>query len=332
MAIFLEPLQILSMSLSNRLVMPPMATAKADQDGRITPAILDYYTDKTRGGYIGLVIVEHSYILPWGKSSKIQLSAADDSCIEGLHNLADVIHKNGSKAAMQLNHAGFMTTEEIIGRVPAGPSTAPNPRTGKLCRELTRDEIAELIDAFAQAAGRTKIAGFDAVEIHSAHGYLLNQFYSPLGNQRTDEYGQNLENRIRLHCQVINAVRRQVGPDFPILLRLGAVDYIEGGSTLEDALEASQRLVEAGVDILDISGGFSGFDIPGLSGQGFFSPVSKAIKDAVAIPVILTGGITDADAAEQLLLDGKADLIGVGRAILKDSDWPRKAVAILKKR
>ena len=330
MAILLEPLTILKMTLSNRLVMPPMATAKADQKGYVTSAVLDYYADKTRGGHIGLVIVEHSYVQAAGKSSKIQLSSADDGCIEGLRRLADIIHHNGSKGAMQLNHAGCSTTAEVIGREPAGPSALPHPRTGKVCLELTRDEISNIVQDFAAAARRTKAAGFDAVEIHSAHGYLLNQFYSPLSNQRSDEYGGSIDNRTLLHRQIIDAVRSQVGEDFPIILRLGAVDYMAGGSTPADALTAARIFQEAGVNILDISGGFAGFDVPGLNCQGFFSDVSEAVRQAVVIPVILTGGITDADAAEQLLHDGKADLIGVGRALLKDAAWAKNALEHLK--
>lgn len=329
MALLTQPLLIHSMLLNNRLVMPPMATAKADAEGMITLAILDYYDEKSRGGSIGLIIVEHSYIAPQGKAGPIQMSVADDACLPGLRELAATIQGNGSKAAMQLNHAGCSTTQEIIGVQPAGPSAVPHPRSGKLCRELSKAEIVSLIDDFAQAARRTRDAGFDAVEIHSAHGYLLNQFYSPLTNLRQDEFGGDSNRRIELHLRVIKAVRRAVGDDYPILLRLGALDYMDGGSTLADCLTAVCAFTAAGVDILDISGGFAGFDIPGLPKQGFFQDVTAAVKKEVKIPVILTGGITEATAAEQLLQDGKADLIGVGRAIMKDSNWAAKALAEL---
>ena len=246
--------------------------------------------------------------------------------MEGLKKLADVIHKNGSKCVMQLNHAGSAALEEVIGSTPVGPSAIRNPRKGELPRELTQGEIAEIVEAFQAAARRTKEAGFDGVEIHSAHGYLLNQFFSPLSNKRTDQYGGNLRNRIRIHLEVIEAVRLAVGADFPLLLRLGASDYMDGGSTIEDSKIAAQEFAKAGVDILDISGGFSGYAGPGLQGQGYFSPLTQAIKEVVSIPVILTGGITKAQAAEQLLVAGKADLIGVGRAILNDSKWAEHAI------
>jgi len=330
MSYLLKPLQIGTLTLSNRLIMPPMATAKAEPDGKVTQAILDYYAEKSAGGYLSLVIIEHSFITAEGKASAQQLSAADDSMIEGLRKLVAVIHGNDSKTVMQLNHAGSAATEEVTGSTPVAPSAVKNPRQGTMPLELTHEGIAAIIKAFKDAARRTKEAGFDGVEIHSAHGYLLNQFFSPLTNKRTDEYGGDVHNRIRLHLQVIEAVRAAVGENFPILLRLGASDYTEGGTTLEDSQIAAQAFEKAGVCLLDISGGFSGFNVPGHTGQGFFSPLSEAIKQVVSIPVILTGGITEVQAAEQLLKEGKADLIGVGRALLKDSQWAQKAIESLR--
>lgn len=331
MALLLEPLQVGTLKLANRLVMPPMATAKAEPDGKVSQAILDYYDEKSRGGYISLVIVEHSFILPEGKASNQQLSVAEDSVVEGLKKLANVIHKNGSRAVMQLNHAGSAAAKEVTGTSPVGPSAVRNPRKGEVPQELTQAQISEIVQAFQAAARRSKEAGFDGVEIHSAHGYLLNQFFSPLSNKRTDQYGGDIHNRIRIHLEVIEAVRSAVGPDFPLLLRLGASDYTEGGSTITDSKIAAQEFAKAGVNILDISGGFSGYAVPGLVGQGYFAPLTKAIKEEVAMPVILTGGIIEAEAAEQLLAEGMADLIGVGRAILNNSNWAQQAVDNLRK-
>lgn len=331
MSLLLTPLQSGSLTLPNRLVMPPMATSKAEPNGKVSQGLLDYYAEKSQGGYIPLIIVEHSFIHPEGKASENQLSIAGDDVVEPLKKLAEVLHRNGSKGVLQINHAGSLTTEKVTGAVPTGPSPVINPRKAEeLPRELTQKEITAIIEAFWNAARRVKEAGFDGVEIHSAHGYLLNQFFSPLTNKRTDEYGGDVHNRIRIHLQVIEAVRTAVGKDFPLLLRLGASDYTEGGTTLEDSLIAAQEFEKAGVDILDISGGFSGYSVPGLTGQGYFAPLTEAIKKAVSIPVILTGGITEASAAEQLLADGKADLIGVGRAMLGDSKWAQKAVESLR--
>lgn len=330
MPYLLKPLQAGPLTLTNRLVMPPMATAKADPDGKVNQSILNYYAEKSEGGHLSLIIIEHSFIQLDGKASALQLSVSDDSVVEGLQKLAEIIHHNGSKAVMQINHAGSNTTSEITGTTPVAPSAVSHPRRESLPNELTRKEITAIITAYQNAAQRTKEAGFDGVEIHSAHGYLLNQFFSPLTNQRTDDYGGTVHKRIHLHLQVIEAIRTAVGDDFPILLRLGASDFRDGGVTIEDSQIAAQEFEKAGVNILDISGGFSGYIVPDLSGQGYFAPLSEAIKKVVSIPVILTGGITEAQAAEQLLAEGKADLIGVGRAILHNSKWAEQAINSLR--
>lgn len=330
MAHLLEALKTEKLTLNNRLVFPPMATEKSSEGGKLGQGILDYYDEKSKGGYISLIIIEHSFISEQGKASKGQLSVADDRNNEGLKELANAIHKNGSKAVMQINHAGSATTSEVTGQEIVGPSAVMHPRGKEIPKELTKEDIKKIVKNFKNSAKRVKDAGFDAVEIHSAHGYLLNQFYSPITNKRTDEYGGDILNRIRIHLEVIKAVREAVGKDFPILLRLGACDYMEGGNTTEDAKIAAKEFEKAGIDILDISGGVRGYIIPGVTGQGYFGDVTKAIKEIVKMPVILTGGITEAKAADELLKEGKADLIGVGRAIYKDSAWAKNAVKSLK--
>lgn len=330
MSYLLKPLEKGKLYLKNRLVMPPMATSKSQSDGKVSREILNYYNEKSLGGYISLIIIEHSFIAKQGKASEKQMSVAEDSMVENLKELAEIIHKNGSKAVMQINHAGSAASKHITGCVPVGPSAVENPRKGSIPRELTKDQIKDIINSFKSAAIRVKKAGFDGVEIHSAHGYLLNQFFSPLSNKRTDEYGGNVLGRIKIHLQIIKAVREAVGSNFPILLRLGASDYMEGGSTIEHSKIAAVEFEKAGVDILDISGGFCGYVLPGATEQGYFSSLTEEIKKVVSIPVILTGGITQADAAERLLSEGKADLIGVARAIYKDSSWAKKAIESVK--
>lgn len=183
-------------------------------------------------------------------------------------------------------------------------------------------EIKALEGKFAAAARRVKEAGYDGVEIHSAHGYLLNQFYSPLTNDRDDEYGpQSLENRLRFLTETIAAVHQAVGEDFPIAVRLGGSDYRPGGSTLADAAGAAQILERAGIDLLDLSGGLGMFMRPGHREAGWFSDMSRAVKERVSLPVILTGGVQTPAEAETLLNQGAADLIGVGRAMLRNPAW-----------
>lgn len=188
--------------------------------------------------------------------------------------------------------------------------------------EMTHQQIRQVTEWFAQAAFRAKQAGFDGVELHSAHGYLLNQFFSPLANRRTDEYGpQSVESRIRFHRETIQAVRQCVGEDFPIALRLGGCDYEVGGSTVEDCVEACRLLEQSGVDLFHFTGGMNGFLRPGHGEPGYFRDLSVPVKQAVSLPVLLTGGVTTSAQAEALLEEGCADLIGVGRAIFKNAHW-----------
>jgi len=328
----LDPIMIRNMRLNNRLVMPPMATGKAAPDRHVSPDMLAYYKEKSSGGHIGLVIIEHSYISSEGRASERQLCVADDSAIPGLKELAEIIHGQGSKTVMQINHAGSAATAEIIGAKPVAPSAIDNPLRGSTPRELGKNEISMIVSAFTAAAVRVREAGFDGVELHSAHGFLLNQFFSPLTNRRQDEYGGELINRIRIHLEILKAVREAVGQDFLILVRLGASDYREGGTTIDDSMVAARAFEAAGMDVLDVSGGFCGFSIPGAGEQGYFAPLTEALKRVVGIPVILTGGIKDAETADRLLQEGKADLIGVGRAIMSDSLWAKRAVESLRGR
>lgn len=322
-----QPLTAGKLQLKNRLVMPPMATSKAEPDGRVSRALLDYYDEKSRGGAIGLVIIEHNYVTKQGKNREGQPSVAEDGMIDGLRRLVDLIHGNGSKTALQINHVGGTASRAVTGFDAVSPSAVPNPGgTPDPSRALTLDEIAAIPGQFAAAARRARAAGFDGVEIHSAHGYLLNQFFSPITNRRTDAYGGDVHGRIKLHLEVIAAVREAVGEPFPIILRLGAADYLEGGTRIADSVIAAVAFEKAGVDMLDITGGLTGFMRPDHDEPGYFAELSQPIRDAVSIPVILTGGVTEPEHAEPLLADGTADLIGVGRAILKDSGWAGRAI------
>lgn len=318
------------LTVNNRLVMPPMASGKADETGNVTDSMIAYYEEKARGGHIGMILVEYAFISQQGKAQPRQLSLADDNKIDGLKQLTDAIHKQGSKVIAQIVHAGGATLSQITGMETVSPSCIPFGRREGGNRSLTNSDIELIVADFAKAAVRAKEAGFDGVEIHSAHGYLLNQFCSPYTNHRTDKYGGSVENRLRLHKMVIDAVRKAVGSEYPILLRLGACDDMDGGNTITEAVEMAELLSETSLDVLDISGGLTGYLVKGKENQpSYFSDVAKAIKGRVDMPVILTGGITDIHVADRLIADGYADMIGVGRAILQDSDWARRAFAEL---
>ena len=316
-----NPITIKTMTLKSRLVMAPVASEKATEEGHVTEEQITYYDKMSSNKWLDLFIIEHSYVSKEGKASPYQLSVADDSCIEGLKNIADVVHKNGSKAVLQISHAGSASNSDISGCQPIGPSPVANPRKGGIPEEMTIDAIKEMIEKFIDAGYRAKLAGFDGVEIHSAHGYFLNQFFSPLTNHRQDLYGGSLENRVRIHLEIIKGLREKLGANYPLFLRLGASDYDENGVSLDESISVSKMFESAGIDVLDISGGFCGYTGNGLEGQGYFKELSKPLKDELNIPVILTGGVTEIQAAESLLVDGQADLIGVARALMKDHEW-----------
>lgn len=319
-----EPITIHGLTLKKRLVMPPMATAKADEAGGITDAVCAYYQERARYSKIGLIITEHSYVSQQGKAHLGQTSMAEDAAIPGWRRLTDCVHQEGVKIFAQLSHAGTAASSQVTGQTPVGPSALCHPKQQKeLPAEMTARQIQETAQAFGEAARRAREAGFDGVEIHAAHGYLLNQFYSPLANHRTDAYGpQSVENRTRFHREVLRAVRQTAGEDFPVAVRLGGCDYQEvGGSTLEDSTAACRILAESGADLLHLTGGMNGFVRPGHQEPGYFQDMSRAAKQAVEIPVLLTGGVTTPAQAEELLEEGCADLIGVGRAIYRNPHW-----------
>ena len=318
-----QPIAINGHTVHNRLVLPPMASKTSGELGYVTDEMLHYYQEICDGGYIGLVITEHAYICMNGKAGPGQMSAAEHGVIPGLTKLADLIHSCGSKVICQINHAGSGTNPDFTGGLmPVAPSAVGHPKKPDTpVREMTVEEIEALPRLFADAARRAMAAGYDGVEIHACHGYLLNQFYSPLTNFRTDEYGGSLENRIRIIRRCITSVRRAIGSDAILAVRLGGSDYEEGGATVADAVEACKRFAEDGCDLIDISGGMCSFSIPGRNFAGFFRDVSEAVKAAVDVPVILTGGVWSAEKAEGLLQDAAADMIGVGRAMLKNPRW-----------
>jgi 2,4-dienoyl-CoA reductase-like NADH-dependent reductase (Old Yellow Enzyme family) len=318
-----DPLTVGRLRLKNRIVMPPMANDLATERGEVTDALIAHYTRRAAG--VGLVIVEHSYVTPNGKLSPRQLGIYDDAVIEGLSHLAESVHAKGTSVCIQINHAGRRASSSICGGQAVAPSPIPASDSDEVPKELGRDEIRRLAIMFAEAAGRASQSGFDSVEVHGAHGFLLNQFTSPLSNRRTDEYGGSFENRIRFPLEVVEEVTRAVGPEFPVLYRLGAYDGREGGITIDECQAFARKLVEAGVAVIDVSGGLVGSRPEGVQSQGYFLPLAEKIKQAVQVPVIGVGGIKDPKFADEAIRQGRVDLVAVGRAILADPDWALKA-------
>jgi len=326
----LDPLTIKKLHFKNRIVMPPMASGRATISGEVTEALIVHYKSRCRS--LGLVIIEHSYIHPIGKYSEMQLGIHRDNLIAGLSKLVEAVHEEGTPIAIQINHAGRRAYSKICGAQPVAPSPIPDPESKETPHELTADEIQMIAKDFGLAASRAVKAGFDAVEIHGAHGFLLGQFCSPLANRRKDRYGGVLENRMRFPLEVASEVLSIAGQDIPVLYRLGADDMMPGGLTLEESKKIAQSLVNLGIVAIDVSGGLCGDRPPNLSGQGYFAHLAKGIKQAVKVPVITTGGIKTPQFADEVVKTGIADLVGIGRALLADPNWATKAIEALKKR
>jgi NADPH2 dehydrogenase len=317
-----EPFKVKGYVLRNRIVMPPMQTGKATFVGAVTKRLINFYLK--RSSALGLPIVEHAYVSPTGKIGPKQLGIYDDSLIEGFEQLAKAIHEVGAPAVVQISHAGGVANRKVIGTEPAGPSARPKTRM------LEASELEEIAKDFALAADRAVKAGFDGVELHGAHGYLLCQFFSPLFNKRKDKFGGSLENRMRFPLMVTEKVRVRIGSKL-LLYRLGSDDLAPNGTHIEDSVAFAKRLEQAGVDIIDVSGGMCGSEPKQLRQiKGYFVPQATAIKRAVGIPVIGVGGITDAVFADKLVNEGKVDLVAVGRAFWRDSEWAIKALETLK--
>jgi NADPH2 dehydrogenase len=318
----LEPLKIRDYTFRNRIVLAPMQTGKANFEGMVTNRLINFYA--RRSAYTGLLIVEHSFVEANGKIGPKQLAIHDDSTIIGLRKLAEALHSVGALAVIQISHAGAVTSSRVIGTEPVGPS----PR--KKSRMLEIEEIIGLAEAFALASERAVKAGFDGVELHGAHGYLLNQFWSPLFNNREDEFGGSLENRMRFPLLTVEKVRRSLG-DRLLLYRLGSDDLAPKGNHAEDSAVFAQRLENSGVDLIDVSGGMCGSEPKQLRQiKGYFIPQAEVIKKFVKVPVIGVGGITQPEHADALVREGKVDFVAVGRAFWGDADWAKKAVEKLK--
>ncbi|MEE9202302.1 MAG: FAD-dependent oxidoreductase [Dehalococcoidia bacterium] len=323
-----EPISIGTLALKNRLVMPPMNTRMGDPGGFVSQRTVDYYARRAQGG-VGLIIVEIGAVDPVQVVSSTQLQLSDDRFIPGMSQLAQAIKDNGSRAAIQIHHPGRQAPNSVTGTQAVAPSALNSQRSGETPRELTPSDIEGIVGQFAQAARRAKDAGFEAVEIHGAHGYLLCQFLSPYSNQRQDDYGGDTAHRARFPIQVVAAVRQVVGRDFPIIFRFSASEFTEGGLTVEDGKAIARMMEEAGVDCLSISAGTDASlewaVQPVLLPVGCLLPLAAAIREEAYVPVIAVGRINHPSIAEAALQEGKADLIALGRPLLADPDYPLKA-------
>ncbi|HHW18537.1 MAG TPA: FAD-dependent oxidoreductase [Firmicutes bacterium] len=325
-----SPITINQMTLRNRLVVPPMVTNYGTEKGEVTDRLITYLEARARGGF-GLITLEATAVHPGGRGFQKQVGLWDDSQMPGLADLAAAIHRHGARLSVQLFHAGRQTYSAVLGTQSVSASAIPCPVCKEVPRELNLSGIKEIVRSFAKAAERARTAGADALEIHGAHGYLINQFISPYSNRRVDEYGGSLKNRMRFPLEVIAEVRKAVGADFPVIYRISARERVPGGLTLEENLVIARILSEAGIDAFHVSTGVYGsmpYIIPPYSlPEGLNVEDAHAIREATGLPVIVAGRITEVFMAESIVSTGKADMVAMGRASIVDPDLPRKAAA-----
>jgi 2,4-dienoyl-CoA reductase-like NADH-dependent reductase (Old Yellow Enzyme family)/thioredoxin reductase len=304
----------------NRIVMPAMGTGYATEDGCVTDRLIAFYEARARGG-VGLISTGGAYITDIGPTPMQWVGIYGEQHVPGLKKLAPAIKAHGARAFIQLIYPG--------SRVRAVPDFSQHPKSKKRPWELTGEEIKHLVELFVQATERAKKSEFDGIEIHGAHGYLISQFLSPKTNTRDDEYGGSAAKRARFACEILKAIKQQLGRDFPIIFRMNGDDYIDGGLTIEDVMVQAPLLVEAGADALSISAGiFQGYPWQNptvMQTSGCLTHLAAAVKKVVNVPVITVGKIGDPVLAEEILREGKADFIAMGRALLADPELPNKA-------
>ncbi len=322
-----SPMTIRHMTVKNRIVMMPMGTNFGEQNGEMSFLHINYYEQRAKGG-TGLLIVENASVdSPQGSNGTTQLRIDSDNYIPRLYKLCENVHKHGACIAIQINHAGASAMSSRIGMQPVSASDVPSKEGGEIPRPLTKEEILNIVRKYAEAARRAQICGFDAVEIHAGHSYLISQFLSPIYNKRTDEFGGSAENRTRFARMILEAVRKQVGPHFPIFLRISADELMEGGNTLEDTL-AYLEYLEKEVDVFDVSCGLNGsiqyqIDANYLP-DGWRSYMARAVKEKFGKPCIAVGNIRHPQIAEEILAKGDADFIGMGRGLIAEPEWVNK--------
>jgi len=321
-----ETTTINGLSLANRFVRSATWEGMATVDGKVTPKLTETMVALARGG-VGLIVSGHAYVAKIGQASPFQLGIYDDSLIDGLASMTAAVHEAGGRIVAQLAHAGTFALEKAIGTAPLAVSVfdglAQSPRS-----ELSTDDIIDLKEAYANTARRAKTAGFDGIQLHSAHGYLLSQFLSPWFNRRTDAYGGPLENRMRIHVEIIRAIRETVGDDYPLLVKLNCEDFAEGGLTVEESIEAAGAMVAAGLDAIELSGGLltggklspSRPNINKPEKEAYFQEAARTFKKKLSVPLILVGGIRSPEVAEQLLADGTADCFSMSRPLIREPD------------
>jgi 2,4-dienoyl-CoA reductase-like NADH-dependent reductase (Old Yellow Enzyme family)/thioredoxin reductase len=313
----------------NRLMMAPMVRNYADERGFVTDRYRRHIERIARGG-VGTLILEAAFVTPEGRGFTHQLGLHDDRVVPGLRDLAGIIHDQGALAGIQVFHAGRQTSSKVTGAAPLAPSPMPDPMMQETPRRMEQGDIDRVVQAFGRAALRAREAGLDFIELHGAHGHLIGEFLSPHTNRRTDGYGENLEGRCRFLDEVIDAVHREAGSDYPVTLRICGDEMLPGGLGPDEAAEIGRRMQARGIAALHVTADTyasypNGHMIPPMAlPDGVLLPLARRMKEAVGVPVIAVGKLRDPELAERALAGGEADFIALGRSLLADPDWPLK--------
>jgi 2,4-dienoyl-CoA reductase-like NADH-dependent reductase (Old Yellow Enzyme family) len=324
MAILFKHTQINGLELSNRFIRSATWEGLAAENGGCTPELVKLMGELARGR-VGMIITGHTYVHPAGQATTRQLGVDNDGRIDGLREMTAAVHAEGGRIIMQLAHGGLRADPQLTKTAPFGPSTGEGLIKSP-GREMTTDDIHQVVRLFGQAAQRAKAAGFDGVQIHTAHGYLLSQFLSPAFNQRSDPYGGTVENRSRIVVEVFESIRKAVGPDYPVLIKINSEDFIKQGLPMDDFLQVAARLDAAGIDAVEVSGGtfLSGPMVPFRReitferDQAYFRKATRALKKMSKLPVILVGGIRSYLLAERLVTEGVTDYISMCRPFIRE--------------
>ncbi len=314
--------------LKNRIVMPGLASFLIESDGTITPATIEHYRRRAAGGP-AMVIMEACAVSPEGIVSPHQARIYDDRFVEGLSEIAAAMRAEGSVPAVQLHHGGRQTSVKVIGEMPVAPSPLPCPSIRGEVKPLTIEEIQGLVVKFGDAAERAVQAGFELIEIHGAHGYLINQFLSRFSNIRDDAYGGDMEGRTRFAREIVREIRKRVGNEYPISFKISSMEFVKNGLNVEESVEILKLLIDEGIDIVQVSAGNDAtpewISQPMFMEKACLADYAWAIKKELDIPIMAVGRINEPVIAEDIIKTGKADLVCMGRGLLADPAMPNKA-------
>jgi 2,4-dienoyl-CoA reductase-like NADH-dependent reductase (Old Yellow Enzyme family) len=329
-SVLFTPIRISSVTIPNRFVRSATHDFMAGEDGSITDRHLSLFSELAEGG-VGLIITGHAFVSPAGKASPRQIGVHEDGLVAGLSRLPAAVHRFPSRIFLQISHAGRQTKEKICGCTPLAPSAVYEPVFKIMPREMTKDEIEKTIDDFVKAGQRAKLAGFDGVQLHAAHGYLLSSFISPYTNRRKDEFGGSLDNRARAVCAIIDRLKKATGKDFPVIAKINSSDDLPGGLEVEESVAVGRLLEEAGLDGLEVSGGTSeagrGSMWKGLrpeEEEGYYVEAAGRFKASLDIPIFGLGGLRTLAVMERAVEQGKVDLVSLSRPFVREPDLVRR--------